>query len=375
MTLTIALPRASRADDLVDTFAAFHEALRDVVAWLPAMVDARGSANPHDARWLRAFLQGPLLWHLDDEQRVLATWLELRPRWPEANTARAAEGREAVAARAGELVHVIGPLCAGDSVQCWRYAAAAQAFAGAVDDALLFEDEVELPSARTLLGSDERAAMARAIILSDEGRPWSAVTDLDAPLVHIVHAVRTRRADGDDDVRSFARCPRRAAVSLEGCRSCPHLDGLTLQPNGGGTVSCAIDDAAAPGFACVGDVMTRDVVCIAADASVADAVRVLASSCVGGLPVLDPLGRAVGMLSESDVLDVVAQRGDVTGLAVSEVMTAPAIVVREGDSVDQAARVLVAGDFHRVPVVSGSGLVVGVVSTLDLLRERVVVAS
>ncbi|MDP2344037.1 MAG: CBS domain-containing protein [Deltaproteobacteria bacterium] len=364
MTLNIELPRASCEVDLGDTFAAFHESVRAVVAWLPTIIDAKGATNPRDARWLRAFLRGPLVWHLEDEEAVRVAWLALRRNdWLDERVARASAKRELVGRRARELAAILEPACAGDSLSRRRWSEARQQFAAAVDDDLHYEHVVELPSARTFLSHAERAALVRRIVLSDEQRPWAEVAAAaDTPLPYLVHVVRTKTAAGGDVVRSFAACPRRAAVSVEDCRGCRHLESLSVGRDGGGTVRCAIDARPAPLETRVGDVMTRDVLCVEADGAVVDVVRLLATAGVSALPVVDPLGRPVGVVAQSDIIDALAQH------TVSDVMTR-APVVREGDTVDHAARLLASSGI--MPVVSGSGLVVGVVSSLDVLPAGV----
>jgi CBS domain-containing protein len=56
-------------------------------------------------------------------------------------------------------------------------------------------------------------------------------------------------------------------------------------------------------------------------------------------------------------------------MLVREVMTSPAITVRDDATIRQAARVLDTFSVTAVPVVDGAGHVVGVVSEADLVRE------
>src|SRR6516162_8768683 len=50
------------------------------------------------------------------------------------------------------------------------------------------------------------------------------------------------------------------------------------------------------------DVMTPDPVCIAPDASIADAIRLLLERKFSGLPVVDARGSLVGIVTEGDLL-------------------------------------------------------------------------
>src|SRR5690349_2468439 len=101
---TIRLPRVTNQHDVVDTLQSFHEAVRDVAAWAPTIIAEDGSASPRDARWLRAFLQGPLAWHIADEENVLVPWLALRrSEWLDACLSRSSGRRAEVLQAALQL--------------------------------------------------------------------------------------------------------------------------------------------------------------------------------------------------------------------------------------------------------------------------------
>jgi len=50
------------------------------------------------------------------------------------------------------------------------------------------------------------------------------------------------------------------------------------------------------------DIMSRSVIAISPDAPLAQAVRLMVDHRISGLPVIDSQGRAVGMLTEGDLL-------------------------------------------------------------------------
>jgi CBS domain-containing protein len=134
----------------------------------------------------------------------------------------------------------------------------------------------------------------------------------------------------------------------------------------------------------VEDVMTRDVVSVAPDASYREVVDALVDSGVSAAPVVDAGGRVVGVVSEADLLHKVEAVGDerhrriLGGLrrsdakadaaVAAELMTAPAVVVEPGDSVVAAARRLETERIKRMPVVDAQRRLVGIVSRRDLLR-------
>ncbi|HKP99474.1 MAG TPA: CBS domain-containing protein [Actinomycetes bacterium] len=95
----------------------------------------------------------------------------------------------------------------------------------------------------------------------------------------------------------------------------------------------------------------------------------LAAQGLSALPVVDGRGRVVGVVSEADLLansQLLADgRGGVTA---GEVMTSPAVTVTPQATVTEAARRMQTSGVKRLPVVAGSGRLVGIVSRADLLR-------
>jgi CBS domain-containing protein len=123
---------------------------------------------------------------------------------------------------------------------------------------------------------------------------------------------------------------------------------------------------------CLREVMTRDVVCVGPDESAEDALRLLVEHGISGLPVVDAAGRPLGVLSRADLLEERLEaltEGELGEPArVRDLMTQAALSLPESASVAEAAGLMAAYGVHRVQVVSAAGVLVGVVSPLDLLR-------
>lgn len=115
-----------------------------------------------------------------------------------------------------------------------------------------------------------------------------------------------------------------------------------------------------------GDAVTT----ITADASVADAVKLLAERRIGAVPVLKD-GAVAGIFSERDVIHCLAEHG-AAGLerSVGEVMTAPAITVGRNEAVIGALTLMTRRRIRHLPVVEGEALV-GLVSIGDLVKYRI----
>jgi CBS domain-containing protein len=133
---------------------------------------------------------------------------------------------------------------------------------------------------------------------------------------------------------------------------------------------------------CVGDVMTRNVVAVRKDARFKDIVQVMRARRFSAFPVLDDDNKVVGVVSEDDLLIREgfrvpgsgprfllrhADRAKADGLTAAELMTEPAITIRPEADVAEAARIMHRRHVKRLPVVTETGRLVGVVSRVDLL--------
>lgn len=115
----------------------------------------------------------------------------------------------------------------------------------------------------------------------------------------------------------------------------------------------------------------QEVVGIGRDASVADAIRLLADRRIGALPVLDA-GKVVGVFSERDVVYCLAERGGAAlDAQVEDVMTSPAQTVDPGQSVLGALSLMTRRRFRHLPVVDSAESLVGFVSIGDLVKFRI----
>jgi CBS domain-containing protein len=90
---------------------------------------------------------------------------------------------------------------------------------------------------------------------------------------------------------------------------------------------------------------------------------------VGTLVVTNAAHEPIGMINDRDLaLRVVAMAGDPPRTTVREVMTIHPQSVHVDAAVEDALRVMRAHQCRRVPVVDGSGKLVGLVSLDDILE-------
>ena len=112
------------------------------------------------------------------------------------------------------------------------------------------------------------------------------------------------------------------------------------------------------------------VISIGPDASVADAVALLAEKGIGAVPVMTA-DEVVGIFSERDVIHALAAGGAAAlDRTVGDVMTSPVESIGPRDPAIGALSLMTQRRIRHLPVVEG-GRVVGFVSIGDLVKYRI----
>jgi len=123
----------------------------------------------------------------------------------------------------------------------------------------------------------------------------------------------------------------------------------------------------------VGELMSIEPITITVDEPAARAEQLMNERRISGLPVVDRVGRLVGVISQTDMIRAHAAGQSLDawpGLAVRHLMTSPALTVRMDEPLLVAARRMEANRVHRLVVIAPDGEhAVGVISTMDLVGE------
>jgi CBS domain-containing protein len=112
------------------------------------------------------------------------------------------------------------------------------------------------------------------------------------------------------------------------------------------------------------------VVSIEPNATVDTAVRTLAEHKIGALLVLGPDRRIVGILSERDIVRVLAEQGaGALTQPLAQVMTRKVFTCSPSETIGVIMERMTAGKFRHVPVIE-QDQVIGVVSIGDVVKYR-----
>lgn len=142
----------------------------------------------------------------------------------------------------------------------------------------------------------------------------------------------------------------------------------------------------------VRDIMTRDVITVAPDTEITQAVQILIDKRINGLPVVDAAGKLVGVICQSDLIaqqkkmpipslftfldgyialssikHLEKEVRKIAAVTVGEAMSLNPVTVQPDSSLETVAALMVDRNFHTLPVVS-EGELVGVLGKEDVLR-------
>lgn len=114
-----------------------------------------------------------------------------------------------------------------------------------------------------------------------------------------------------------------------------------------------------------------DVVTADPNATLCDAVKLLAARRIGAVVITGADRRIVGILSERDIVRTLAEKGaQALESPISEVMTRKVTTCGGSETVPEIMERMTEGKFRHVPVVE-QGRLAGIISIGDVVKSRV----
>jgi len=115
----------------------------------------------------------------------------------------------------------------------------------------------------------------------------------------------------------------------------------------------------------------HNVVTVRPDTTLEEVVRRLAQKRIGAIVVMGASGRIDGIISERDVIRVIAERGAAClEEPVARSMTRTVQTCDVADTLDELMAIMTAGRFRHLPVVEDDALA-GIVSIGDVVKHHI----
>lgn len=128
----------------------------------------------------------------------------------------------------------------------------------------------------------------------------------------------------------------------------------------------------------VTEIMSRELICARRDLDVAQLVELMVRNRIGCVPVVEDPGRPIGMVTKLDLVEQLLgnDRGETDSPAATdlmprtanELMMPLALTLGERASVAHVAALMASEDVHHIPIVDDEGRLIGIISTMDIVR-------
>ena len=143
------------------------------------------------------------------------------------------------------------------------------------------------------------------------------------------------------------------------------------------------------------DIMTPDVITVSPDMEITEAAKLLINKKINGAPVVDPSGKVVGILCQSDLIAqqkklplpsvftfldslitlssmrrLEKEAEKITATTVSHAMTPNPITIAPDTGIETMAELMIQNNFHTLPVLDNKRLV-GIVGKEDILKTLI----
>jgi len=115
----------------------------------------------------------------------------------------------------------------------------------------------------------------------------------------------------------------------------------------------------------VRSVMTQTVASILTTAKISDAIELMKTHRVGGLPVVDEENRVWAIVTERDIASIFTRK--ISGAKVADVMSKKVVTAKPETSIFEAEKTMIQHGFRRLPIVR-NGKLSGIITVMDILR-------
>lgn len=135
------------------------------------------------------------------------------------------------------------------------------------------------------------------------------------------------------------------------------------------------------GLVPITEIMTTDVICVRRDLDTERVIGLVLRNYIGCVPVVDAQGLPIGMITKRDIVEqlacVLQASSDadedplprrLAARTAEDLMLPFAFTLDEHATVGRAAALMATEALHHVPVIAASGMVIGMVSSLDVVR-------
>ncbi len=127
--------------------------------------------------------------------------------------------------------------------------------------------------------------------------------------------------------------------------------------------------------------MTKDVVTITPDRSMMKCSKLMKDHSISRVPVVDENGHILGIVSDRDVKDASPSKATtldmhelyylLSEIKIRDIMTKKVMTIKETETVEKAAVIMLENNFGGLPVVDENGRIAGIITDTDIFKVLV----
>ena len=127
--------------------------------------------------------------------------------------------------------------------------------------------------------------------------------------------------------------------------------------------------------------MTTEVVSLTPDRSMMKAAKLLKDRGISRIPIVDENNKVIGIVSDRDIKDASPSKATtldmhelyylLSEIKVQSIMTKRPVTIRQDESVEKAAVLMLEGNFGGLPVVDDDNKLVGIITDSDVFKVLV----
>jgi len=117
----------------------------------------------------------------------------------------------------------------------------------------------------------------------------------------------------------------------------------------------------------VSTIMTKELITVHPDDKLSMVLEAFKTKKIHHLPVIED-GKLVGLITTSDLMWLNRSFDDYSSIQVSDVMTRKLATLEPSAKIGTAAEIFLENWFHALPIVDENQLLVGIVTSFDILR-------
>jgi len=140
------------------------------------------------------------------------------------------------------------------------------------------------------------------------------------------------------------------------------------------------------------DIMTKKVITVSKDATLAELAKLLMKNKISGVPVVDKEKKLAGIVSEADIIvkksslpiplsfsfafldkyeSYTKSTKDFLDIKVEEIMSADVKKAREDMTVSKVVNIMINNNINRLPVLNSDGKLAGIITRADIMKSMI----